>query len=58
MRAYWEVTDNTGTKHYLSCGCSRWGFNQDTALGYVLRNYFAEPNHGIQSLNYLGKFSG
>lgn len=56
MRAYWEVTDNTGKKHYLSCKCSRFFYDADTALGYVLRNYFANPNNGIQALNYLGKF--
>lgn len=56
MRAYWEVIDNKGIEHRLSCECPRFGFNEDTALGFVIKHYFAEPNNGIKTLRYLGKF--
>lgn len=56
MRAYFKVIDFKGVEHNLSCTAPRFGFNEDTALGFVLKHYFATPNDGIKDIRFLGRF--
>lgn len=57
MRAYFKVIDFKGVEHTLSCTATRFGFNEDTAMGYVLKHYFNEPNDGIKDIRFVGRFN-
>lgn len=56
MQAYFKIVDLNNVEHNVSCQVPQFRFNEDTALGYVVKNYLVDKNDGIRDIKFIGLF--